>query len=163
MKVNLTNRQIFDIVYSLKANYPDLTKYDKRFNFAVSRTLSNIQPIASELVKSRESSVQEYREFESKKIETIKKYASSVNDNIPVFPSDEVKLECQNEVMKLVEKFKSAIEEREKEIEIYNEILKEEVEVDIIQCRFEALPTNFNFDVLRVLVKESDEEIEELL
>lgn len=163
MKVYLTNQQIFDIVYSLKANYPDLTKCDKRFNFAVSRTLTNLRPIASDLIKARESGVQGYREFEIKKIEIVKRYASSIDDNVPVYPSDEAKIECQNEVIKLAEKFKNAIEEREREIEIYNEILEQEVEVDIIQCRFEALPSNFNFDVLRVLVKESDEEIEELL
>lgn len=163
MKVNLTNQQIFDIVYHLKTNYSNLTKYDKRFNFAVSRTIANLQPIAADLINARESGIEGYKEFERKKIDIVNKYASSVNDNIPVFPSDEVKQECQNEVNKLAEEYSSSIEERENEISIYNEILEQEVDVDVIQCKFEALPSNFNFDILRVMVKESDEEIEALL
>lgn len=163
MKVNLTNQQIFEIVYYLKSNYSDLTKCDKRFNFAVSRNIANLQPIVAELIKARESEVEGYKEFENKKIDIIKKYASSINDNVPVFPSDEVKIVCQEEVDKLVEEYSEVIKEREREVEIYNEILEQEVEVDIIQCKFEAVPTNFNFGVLRVMIKESDEEIEALL
>jgi len=41
--------------------------------------------------------------------------------------------------------------------------LGQEVEVDIVQCKWEALPQDFNFEVLRILCKESDDEIEALL
>lgn len=163
MKVRLTNEQVFDIVYALKRDYPDLTKYDKRFNFAVSRTLANIQPIASDLITARNSGVPGYEEFEQKKSEIIKSFAKSVENNAPVFESDEIKQKCQDAVKKLANDNLEVIQERQKEIDIYNEILEQEVEVDIVQCKFEALPDNFNFDILRVLVKESDEELEEML
>lgn len=158
MKINLTNEQVFNIVYVLKTKYEDLTKYDKRFNFAVTRTLSNLQPIASDLVKARESGVDKYKEFETKKQDLINKY--SVDGN---FKTDEDRNQCQLEVKTLAESYEEAIEERRKEVEIYNEILEQEVEVDIIQCRFEALPDDFDFDILRNLIKETDEEIEAML
>ena len=158
MKTKLTNEQVFNIVYLLKSKYPDLEKYDKRFNFAVTRTLANIQPIAADILKARESGVKGYKEFEQKKITIIESYSVS-----GVYKTDEDKQKCQEDVNKLVEDYKDIIEERKKEIEIYNEILGQEVEVDIISCKFEALPNDFNFDILRPLIKESDSEIEAML
>jgi len=157
MKTKLTNEQVFGIVYLLKTNYPDLTKYDKRFNFAVSRTLSNIQPIASDLIKARETGIERFKEFEKNKSDIINKYDKDENGKIV----DEKN--CQIEVDALAKEYKDALDERQKEIDIYNEILEQEVEVDIIQCKFEALPDNFDFNVLRTLCKESDEEIEAML
>jgi len=157
MKTKLTNEQVFGIAYLLKTNYPDLTKYDKRFNFAVSRTLSNIQPIASDILKARETGIERFKEFDKNKSEIINKYEKDENGKI--IDSKH----CQSEVDNLVIEYKDAIEERQKEIDLYNEILQQEVEVDIIQCKFEALPDDFDFNILRVLVKESDEEIEVLL
>lgn len=158
MKVSLTNEQVFNIVYVLKSKYPELEKHDKRFNFAVSRTLDNLQPIAADILKARESGLPKYIEFESKKQQIINQYSNNGE-----FKSDEEKEQCQNEVNGLAVAYNEVLEERSKEIQIYNEILGQEVEVDIIPCKFEALPKEFNFQVLRVLVKETDEEIEAML
>jgi hypothetical protein len=158
MKTRLTNEQVFNIVYLLKSKYPDLEKYDKRFNFAVTRTLANIQPIAADILKARESGVKGYKEFEQKKISIIGFYSVS-----GVYKTDEDKQKCQEEVNKLVEDNKEILEERKKEVEIYNEILGQEVEVDVIPCKFEALPDNFDFNILRILCKENDDEIEAML
>lgn len=156
MKTRLTNEKAFNIVYLLKTKYPDLEKFDKRFNFAVTRTLACLQPIAADILKARESGIPKYKEFEQKKQELINQY--SVDGN---FKSAEEKQKCQEEVNKLAEEYKDILEERNKEIQIYNEILTQEIEVDIVQCKFEALPNDFNFDAVRILVKETDEEIEE--
>lgn len=158
MKMNLTNEQVFNIVYLLKSKYPDLTKYDKRFNFAVTRTLSCLQPIAAEILKARESGLPKFKEFEEKKQKVLNIYF--INGE---FKSEEEKIKCQEEVNQLVIEYKEALDERSKEIEIYNEILGQEVEVDVVQCKWEALPQDFNFDVLRIFCKESDEEIELML
>lgn len=158
MKMNLTNEQVFNIVYTLKNKYPDLSKYDKRFNFAVSRTLANIQSIAVEILKAREPSNPKFKEFEQKKQEIIKQYSTNGE-----FKSDEEKQKCQEEVNQLAKENIEILDERNKEINIFNEILGQEVEVDILQCKFEALPSDFDFNILRVLVKESDEEIEAFL
>jgi len=158
MKTKLTNEQVFGMAFVLKSKYPDLTKYDKRFNFAVSRTLSNIQPIAADVLKARETGVERFIEFEEKKKLLVQEYSTDGN-----FETDEKKQECQEKVNELAEEYKDALDERQKEVDIYNEILGEEVEVDIVQCRFEALPDDFDFDILRHLVKESDEEIEAMI
>jgi len=159
MKTRLTNEQVFNIVYLLKTKYPDLEKFDKRFNFAVTRTLACLQPIAADILKARESGIPKYKEFEQKKQEIINKYSTNGE-----FKSDEEKQKCQEEVNQLVlGEYKEALEERQKEIQIFNEILGQEVEVDVVQCKFEALPQDFNFDILRILCKESDDVIEAML
>jgi len=158
MKTKLTNEQVFNIAYALKKNYPDLAKYDKRFNFAVTRTLACLQPIAADLLKARESGIPKFKEFEQKKMEIINSHSTNGN-----FSSDEEKQKCQEEVSKLAEDYKEALEERTKEINIYNEILGQEVDVDVVQCKWEALPNDFDFEILRILVKESDEEIEAMI
>lgn len=159
MKNRLTNEKIFNFVYLLKSKYPDLTKLDKRFNFAVSRTLANIQPIAVDILNARESGIPKFKEFEQKKKDIINEYSTSGN-----FKSDEDKQKCQEVVNNLAIEYKEVLEERQKEIQIYNEILEQEVEVDIVQCKFEAIPKEgFDFNVLRPLIKESDEEIEAML
>jgi len=158
MKTRLTNEQVFNIVYLLKTKYPDLEKFDKRFNFAVTRTLACLQPIAADILRARESGIPKFKDFEQKKQEIIKKYYIDEK-----FESDEEKQKCQEEVNQLAKEYTDVLEERSKEIQIYNEILSQEVEVDVVQCKFEALPNDFNFDVLRILVKETDEEIEAML
>jgi len=159
MREKLTNEMVFGYVYTLKKSYPDLgsDKYDKRFNFAASRTISNLQPIASDLLKARETSLEKYKEFEVIKNSIIISY----NDGN--FESDVDRNKCQQEVNELVKEYEDVLKERQKEIEIYNEILETEVEVDIIKCKFEALPNDFNFEILRGMVKETDDEIEELI
>jgi len=158
MKTRLTNEKIFNIVYLLRNKYPDLEKFDKRFNFAISRTLTYLQPIASDILKARESGLPKFKEFEERKQIIINNYI--INGE---FKSDEEKQKCQEEVNQLAKEYANVLEERSKEINIFNEILEQEVEVDIVQCKFEALPNDFNFDILRILVKETDEEIENIL
>jgi hypothetical protein len=164
MKFNFTNEKVLNYVLILKKQYADLLKYDKRFNFAVSRTISNLQPIAKEVFKLSETNVERFKEYEQKKEQLVKSIAMEVNDaGIPHFESVEDGERCKAEVAKLNEEYNDALVERQKEIDNFNEILNEEVEVDIVQCRFEALPYGFDFNTLRELVKETDEEIEELI
>lgn len=158
MKTRLTNEKVFNIVYLLKTKYPDLEKYDKRFNFAVTRTLAYLQPIAADILKARESSLPKYKEFEQKKQDIINQH--TVNGN---YESDEEAQKCQSKVNVLVSEYGDVLVERNKEVTVFNEILEQEVEVDIIQCKFEALPQDFNFDILRPLVKETEQELENLL
>ena len=171
MKQQLTNEKVFNVAIVLKSNYTELSKYDKRFNFAVTRTLSNIQPIAADLVKARESGIERFKEFEEKREAILKSHTElDAQGNIlkdekglNLFKSSEEREIGQEELNDLADEYKDALEEREKEIKIFNEILDEEVEVDIIQCKFEALPDDFDFENLRVLVKETDEEIEAMI
>jgi len=184
MKFTLTNEQVFEIVYLLTNLYPEISQnnnlpgvpvqnsnLDKRFRFACARNLSNLGSIAEDLITARKSENKDFLEFESKREDIIKKYAQTdENGNLItdenqnyVFDSDEQREKGQSELDVLREQYKDALKAREKEIEIYNEILTTEVEVDIIQCKFEALPDNFPFNQLRMLIKETDDEIEAML
>lgn len=181
MKVSLTNEQIFEIVYLLSNLYSDLnnqdplqsnlSKYDKRFRFAYSRNIDNLGPIANDLIKARESEIPEYKEFEKKKFEIVKMYALKDSNGQPVsddnenymFPSVDDQNKAQEEMNKLVEDYSEAITGREKEAEIYNEILTQEIEVNVVQCSFESVPDNFPIKQLRVLIKETDDEIEAMI
>lgn len=160
----MTNERVFEIVYLLKQNYPNLSKFDKRFNFAVSRTLVNLQPIANELIIARDTNLPNFIEFEQKKADIIRNHQiKDTNSDNLIFKSDEERNITQSEVNALAEEYKDAIHERQKEIDIYNEIISENVDVDIIQCSFNAVPEDFDFSILRDLIKETDEQIAELL
>lgn len=170
MKVKLTNEKIFNVVFLLKSKYPNLSEYDKRFNFAITRSLSTLRPIAVDIFQARNSGIVKYNEFEQRKANIIKMYAKldinknpiNINGDIQ-FNSEEAKEQAQIELNNLLEEYKDVLEERKKEIELYNEILQQEIEVDIVQCKFEAIPKDFDFDLLRFFIKESDEEIEALI
>lgn len=151
-------------MYLLKQNYPNLSKFDKRFNFAVSRTLVNLQPIANELIIARDTNLPNFIEFEQKKADIIRNHQiKDTNSDNLIFKSDEERNITQSEVNALAEEYKDAIHERQKGIDIYNEIISENVDVDIIQCSFNAVPEDFDFSILRDLIKETDEQIAELL
>jgi hypothetical protein len=66
----------------------------------------------------------------------------------------------------LISEYGDALSERQKEIEIYNELLMEEIEIDICQTSFRYLPDSVNNSttkILRSMIKETDEEIEAII
>jgi hypothetical protein len=173
MKHLMTREELFVFWYVLKNEIDEGAKYDKRFDYARNRTLENITPEVSELMKARKSGIPKFDEFEVKRSALIDNYAMKdssgkhvVNDGVYSFASEEIEKEATEKLINLGIEYKDAINEREKEIDIYNEIVKEEIEVDIVKTTFKSFPDSVSDQftrILRPMIKETDEEIESII
>lgn len=172
MRQQLTREKLFNMWFVLRFEVTDEEKLDKRFVFARNRNLSNLASESEELIRARNSGIPAYNEFQEKKRAVVEKYCAR-NEGRPVidngqyvFDDEQNRFKTDEEVAKLTEQYSEAIEQRRKEIDIYNELIRETVEVDVVQTSFEAFPpqlTGAFLDVLRPMIRETDEEIEKLL
>jgi len=172
MKQLMTRENLFEFWYVLK-NEVGNVKFDKRFDYARNRTLENITPEISEIIKARKSGVPKFDEFETKRNSIIETYAMKDSDGNYIvsngsysFVSEEINKEATDKLIELGIEYKDSIEERQKEIDIYNEIIKEEIEVDIVRTTFNAFPNEVGdrfMKILRPMIKETDEELEVLI
>jgi len=174
MKMSLSRQAIVEIFYVLNELLnEEKSKFNKGFTFAVTRTMDSIKPEVRAIIEARETGVDKYKEYEEKKMELVSKYASKDENGEPVsensqwtFPSPEVKTKAQEELNAIRGDYEEAIQERAKEIDLYNELAAEEVEIEICQTSFERLPDDllpYQFEALRPMIKETDEEIEALI
>lgn len=173
MKQKLTRERVFAIWYVLtNLKVPETEKIDKRFDYAKNRTIDNITPEVAEIIKARKSGVPLFDEYEAKRNEILAENAGKDETGNPIISNnkyvimDANKEDVNNQLQQLTETYKDALTERQKEIELYNELINEEIEVDIVQASFIALPNFVNEEfttVIRPMIKETDEEIEALL
>jgi len=173
MKTKLTRERIFQIWYVLtNLKVPENEMLDKRFDYAKNRTLDSLTPEVTEIVKARKSGIPKYDEFDTKRKEILMKYASKDEQGNPVINGNQFSINGENleeankSLNELTETYKEALDERQKEIDIYNEIINEEIDIDITQLSFNALPNFVKEEftkVIRPMIKETDEEIEGLL
>ena len=115
----------------------------------------------------------EYKEFEQKRLELVTKYQLKDEENNPLVKEDgthdfgagEAALDV--EWKKLRAEYKSSIDEREEINKQFEEILKEDVELKVIKINFNDLPDDIieatEFDIMKLLIKETDDELDELL
>jgi hypothetical protein len=173
MKLKLTRERIFAIWYVLSnLKLPENEKIDKRFDFAKNRTLENIAPEIAEIIKARKSGIPRFDEFTTKRNEILSNLAikdsngnpNIINNQYNIDPDK--KQEAAKAIQSLTSLYQDAIDERQKEVNIYNELITEEIEADITQVSFIALPSIVSDEftkVIRPMIKETDEQLEALL
>lgn len=173
MKQMMSREKLFEIWYILKNEYFDNIKLDKRFDYARSRNLYNFNPEAEQIVKARKSEIKEFEVFETKRKSILDTYSLKDENDKPVLNGDKCVFKSKEDEKKvtellknLAEEYKDVLSERQKEIDIYNELIQEEIEVDIVKTSFKYFPEQMNSEftfVLRPMMKETDEELENLL
>jgi len=163
MRRSLTRESIFEMFIILKRDFKDDVVYDNRFSFAMDRNLNNLIGETESLIKARKSSIPEFNEFESKRNDIIKKYV--VPGTNSSFSTQEDEKKCQDEIIELTKVYEKAIADRTEEVKLYNEILTEEIEVDIVQAPFKSFPqlNRVQMRALRPMFKETDEQIAEII
>jgi len=172
-RVELPREHIFQLWAVLRLGYQDAEKLDKRFVFARNRTIENLTPEVTEIINARRSGIPEYEQFQQERTQILEKYCARNDDGTPVveneqyaFSDDGVRSAAEAEVATLSDKYKETLEARTKEIDVYNQIISESVEVDITKVTFDAFPKEISSDdleLLRVMAKETDEQIAEML
>ena len=173
MKQMMSRQKLFELWYVLKNEYFDNIKLDKRFDYARSRNLYNLNPEAEQIIKSRKTEIKELETFENKRKQILDTYGCKdekgeiiLKNNTCVFKSKEDEKKVSELLKNLSEEYKDVLSERQKEIDIYNELIQEEIEVDIVKTSFKYFPEQMNSEftfVLRPMMKETDEELENLL
>jgi len=120
-----------------------------KFAYAVSRNINKVKPTLNSLEEAINPK-EEYKEFESKRVELAKKYAKKNENGEPVTNTDldnntktyeiENQKAFQKEMTKLQKEYAQAITNREKQIEEYKNLLEEETQIDFYKIKKENLP-----------------------
>lgn len=173
MKKSLTRNQIFEIWYLLKDKHFDSIKLDKRFDYVRNRNIELFSPEVNQIMKARQTNVKKFEEFEQKRKVLLE--SNSIKDesgNVILDSKGNYKIIennqqfVQQEYENLVIEYKDALEERQKEADLYNEIVNEEIEVEIAITTFKSFPDLVNSKMTKILkpmIKETDEEIEKMI
>lgn len=144
-------------------------KGDKRFKFAINRNLEYFEPEIKAIRETQKDS-SEYSEFLQKRQLIGKEFADRDENGNPkiqliegneVFLITERKDEANAKVSELVEEYKEVLEEKEREMKQFKDLMEEEVETDVCKISFKYLPDNADYISLKYIIKETPEEIEE--
>ena len=111
-----------------------------KLGYAVAKNRSEIMKEVK-IVQSRMESSKEFSEYSQKVADLGKKYANKDDKGRPVqfqgqFQGCEGNPEYDKPMEELKEKYKEVIEEREKQMEEYKELMKMEIDFDVYQIDF---------------------------
>lgn len=145
---------------------------DKALTFYIVRNIKSWRPEIDSIQAQQESikPSKEFNEYESKRIELGKKYAEkSDNDFEPIISngvfvfSQANREKWQEEYNKLTEEYHEVISQQDKSINVFNSIMREDIEIEYYPIPYELLPDDINIDIVFDIVKETDEEIEQII
>jgi len=158
MVKSLTNESVMDIFGLLavmaKVSNEGSLKMNKILSFVVDRVLNEWKSTAKTIFEHIDNAPEGFAEFESKIQELKAKHAADKDFDV------------DSEANKLKEEYKDVLSEVET-IEAENdEFLKLEIDMEVPQIKFEYLPEKMSpreFNIIRPFVKETDDEIMEIL
>ena len=160
MLKKLKNYQIMDLMEGFTRIAQIEFKSNKRFNYSVILNEEELAPKKKALMSIAQPS-DGYAEYESKRNEIIIEYAQMdaegnmvIKDNQMVVLKDDKKDVAKKEIEELMKEYEDILEDRTKDIEDYNDILKEEVEVEIHTVSIDDIPDEIgnNIFLMKLLV-----------
>lgn len=124
-----------------------------KFAYAVARNLQIIKPEVEALQKAQEPS-EEFTKYDTARAELAKKHAEKDEKGEPKTKIDPATMRSsyvvedmkalEEEVSKLKEEHKEAIEARETQVKEYNTMLEEEVSVELHKLNINELPSDIS-------------------
>lgn len=142
--MKITKQEALDLYNGLQAvgNLPGA-----KWAYAVARNINILQPEINSLQKAYAINDKKYQEFNNKREELARKHAKKEDGKpkkINTGNKQEYILEdtkaFEKEFKKLKKEYKNAVEKREKQIEEFNEILKEKIEIDLYMINPDYIP-----------------------
>ena len=172
MKVEATREEIIKLHNKITEIVESNKEQDSRFLFSLNRTRSYLDDEVNSLRETNKPS-ESYIEYNQKKQQLMFDLceknedgtANLVNGNqfrLVGENSDKV----QKNLIELDSEYQVAIEEFKKKDDQLKETLKEKIEVEVLKCSFKFFPKIIDPDTLNILsllIKETDSELEELL
>jgi len=159
LKITLTNKDVVDLYKALKGvdNNTEMST-NKWFSYEIMKNLSDIKTVVEDLQRLNETikPTERVQEFQMARQDLMLKYCSKTKDEngneIPdtIDPmKTQYRFEKENyekfrtEEKELSDKYKTDLEEWEKVINEFNEILEKNVEVEFTGLTFKHIPDNF--------------------
>lgn len=157
MKITKSRKEFINL-YQMLGYLGELT--GARFTYTISKNKEILKGVVEEIQKTAEMH-ENYSEYEKERVELNEKYTKRDKDGNPEIKDknyvikDKVKFE--EEVEKLKEKHKDAIEEREQQRKDVEELANKEITLDLKTIPLSIVPdkvTVDQMDVLSILIKD---------
>ena len=156
----LKNYQVLDLTEAFSRISQLKFESTKKFSYAVVLNDETLKPRIKALLEVSKPS-EKYAEYESKRNSIIQKYAKTDSDgtiilreNKWVVFSDGMAETASTEVNTLNEEYSDVLAQRDNDIEQYNTILNEEVELSIVSVSLDDIPDIIGQDMflMRLLI-----------
>ena len=175
MKLNLKRSELVELNMDLdETSKNDKEVFDKRFIYGVHRNLEYFKP-EMESIRNTQKEPLRFQEFQNKIQQIGMESADKDEQGNPkletkgsnqVFVITEKREEANRRLMELQNEYQDVIEEQKKNIEIFNQLMDESIEIDICPISFKYFPDRYNIskhNILKRIIKESDKELEAML
>lgn len=175
MKLKLKREELASLNMVLSEIANNTTEsFDKRFIFGVHRNLEYFKP-EIESIKNTQKEPKRFQEFQEKIQQIGMESADKDEQGNPklenkngnrVFVITEKKEEANKRLLALRQEYNDVIEEQQKNMKQFEELMQEEIEFDICQVSFNNFPNSYDItkhNVLKHMIKETPEQIEAML
>jgi polyribonucleotide nucleotidyltransferase len=157
MKITKSRKEFINL-YQMLGYLGELT--GARFTYTISKNKEVLKNVVEEIQKTAEMH-DNYREYEKERVELNEKYTKRDKDGNPEVKDKNYvikdKAKFDEEVEKLKEKHKEAIEEREQQRKDVEELANKEITLDLKTIPLSIVPdkvTVDQMDVLSILIKD---------
>ena len=157
MKITKRRKEFINL-YQMLGYLGELT--GARFTYTISKNKEILKNVVEEIQKKAEMH-ESYREYEKERVELNEKYTKRDKDGNPEVKDKNYvikdKVKFDEEVEKLKEKHKEAIEEREQQRKDVEELANKEITLDLKTIPLSIVPdkvTVDQMDVLSILIKD---------
>lgn len=148
MKVNVKRSDLF-LMQNAIAILAQV-KGSCKFAYGVAKNKKILDDEAS-LMRTGIAPKKEFMDYENKRVVLCEKHADKDNDGKPIIVNNlyqglDANEKFQKEMKKLAEDNEKAISDRQKQIDSFNEMLKEECEIELWQIKLEDIPDGITAD-----------------
>lgn len=157
MKITKSRKEFINL-YQMLGYLGELT--GARFTYTISKNKEILKDVVEEIQKKAEMH-DNYREYEKERVELNEKHTKRDKDGNPEIKDKNYvikdKVKFDEEVEKLKEKHKEAIEEREQQRKDVEELANKEITLDLKTIPLSIVPdkvTVDQMDVLSILIKD---------
>lgn len=148
-------------------------KLNKFVLFALDKNRTKLQEVVDEL-SNREASLytEEYKAYDTARVDIIKKYAVRGEDGEIVITNDNATIkpesisEAEAELKELESRFAETLSTYKESVDEFRKFINETVDFEFTKIAFKFIPDDLSgkeFALFKLLLKETDEELEGLL
>lgn len=176
MKQKLKRKTIYEFYMVMNNFIKDKMKdeFDKRFLYGLYRNLEELEPEIKAIDAAKKPS-DKYEEYQNKKTAIGEKHSDRDENGKPIlvegvggemYKIEKNKELATQELYSLNEEYSETIRERQKGLKEFMDLMEDEIEIDICKVSFKNFPDKYNIidhGVVKIMIKETKEEIEALL
>lgn len=150
----MKNSELFELFNTITA--PDFKYKGAEFNYIIAKNVAKLKPELEALQKGLEAT-EEYKEYDTKRIEILKKYAVKGENGEPVIENNAFKLSDKTTALKEIEELqkenKEILDARTRQEQEYQELLNKESTIEIHKLKKSDLPEDMETPVMIKLFK----------